>query len=118
RAEAIHLVISTEHANHGRAVRGRARDLSLVGRRGDKDKGAQPVARGGRRDRSGQVSCRRARDRVEAELERPREGGRDRATFERERWITRVVLADALSDAVLATESRACVMLNVRPPSA
>ena len=112
RAQAIHLVVGAAHSDHGRAVRGGARDLALVGRRGNEDERAKPVARGGRGHRAREVSGRRARERIETELERAREGERHRTVLERQRGIARVVLqeqpidADGVTQAVRTQERR------------
>ncbi len=87
RAEPIDLVVSPIDADDGRTVCGGPGDLAFVGRRRDEDERAKPVARRGRRDRAREIAGGRARDRVEPELDRPRERDGHRPVLERERRI-------------------------------
>ena len=106
RAEPVDLVVRTEHADHGGAVRGRAGDLSFVGRRGHKDERAEPIARRRGGDRAREVAGRCAGDRVEPELEGASERDGDRPVLERERGIARVVLDEEIRDTDRCAESR------------
>jgi hypothetical protein len=93
------------NADDRRSVRGRARDLRFVGRRGDEDERAEPVARGRGGDGPGEVAGGCTGERVETELERTRERERDRSVFERERWIPRVILDEEIGDAERGTKA-------------
>src|SRR5205823_8210737 len=68
--------------------------------------GAEPVTRGCCRDRAREVAGRRARDRVEPELERARERDGDGSILERQRRVARVVFEEKLRHADRGAEAR------------
>ena len=91
-AEPVDVVIRALDRDDGRAVRQRVVDLGGLEIGRDEHEGRQPGGRCRGRRRARQVPGRRAGERLDAELERPRGGDGNSPILEAQRRVARVVL--------------------------